>query len=89
MSKRDDGPENANRIVAYIHCAMCLDEWKDPANRASDDTTPAQWARLNAGWTKRGFQLWCVRHDVNVLHVDFEGAKHKANTTAKKPGTDA
>ena len=66
--------ENTLQIGAYIHCALCLEE-------RPDGTTPREWAQLEVGWTKRGFQVWCRRHEANVLHVDFEGQTHPANTT--------
>lgn len=36
---------------------------------------------LQHGWTPIGFQVWCTRHNANVVHVDFEGVKHPANRT--------
>jgi hypothetical protein len=36
---------------------------------------------IEAGWTQLGFQVWCRNHNVNILHVDFEGHKHPANAT--------
>ena len=72
-----DRLSNANQIAVYIHCGMCIEEWgAGPRTEA-----PATFARLNAGWTKAGLQIWCQRHDVNVLHIDFEGHRHPANTT--------
>jgi hypothetical protein len=61
-----------------MHCGLCLGD-------IPDGISPENYARLSVGWTERGLQVWCVRHDVNVIHVDFEGVTHKANTTCKKP----
>jgi hypothetical protein len=61
-----------NEIRAFIHCNLCLEE-RPP------DQSPMEWARLNVGTTPAGFQVWCVRHDANVVHIDFEGRKHPAN----------
>lgn len=71
-----DGPENTNEIKMFQHCALCLAE-------LPEGTSPRDWARLEMGWTRRGFQVWCSRHEANVVHVDFEGAKHRANTTRR------
>lgn len=79
MAERDAVPSNNKEIVAFIHCKKCL------AQRPLS-TSPAEWAQTEVGWTMRGLQLWCRRHDINLLHVDFEGHKHPANTTAKKEG---
>jgi hypothetical protein len=74
-------PEEAQRdipstheIKAYFHCGLCLKEL--PAG-----TSPKEYASLECGWTILGFQVWCKRHQANVVHVDFEGVKHPANTT--------
>jgi hypothetical protein len=66
-------PEAALAIGAYIHCGLCLDEL--PA-----EESPQSFARLSVGFTRQGLQVWCVRHDCNVLHIDFEGRQHPANT---------
>lgn len=70
-------PSNEDVGVQFLHCGVCLHE--KPA-----DQTPREYARLQVSWTKVGLQVWCVRHECNVLHVDFEGQKHPANTTRKR-----
>ena len=75
---------NTLSIHAYMHCGHCLDEFK--AGKAKGES-PASYARLSIGMTKLGFQVWCNRHNANVMHVDFEGQKHPANLT--DAGVDA
>lgn len=70
---------NRLSIGAYMHCAKCLDERR--ANRTA--CSPADYARLSIGWTEVGIQIWCNRHNCNVMHVDFQGQKHPANTSAR------
>jgi hypothetical protein len=65
-----------NEIEAFIHCALCLAEL--PA-----DTSPQDYRRYDVGWTRLGLQVWCTRHDCNVVHVDFDGQKHHANINRK------
>lgn len=72
MSKKSRPVPNTKEIVGFMHCGLCLEEV--PGNES-----PESYARLSVGWTKLGFQVWCVRHDCNVCHVDFEGNKHPAN----------
>ena len=71
---------NKNNIKAFIHCKMCLDEIK----LDQKPTSPEEYAWLSCGWTTKGIQLWCARHECNVIHIDFEGYKHPADVTRKK-----
>ena len=76
---------NTLSIGAYLHCGLCLDEWT--ADREiSTSQSPREYASLEVGWTRLGLQVWCKRHEVNVLHIDFEGIKHKADSS--RPLTD-
>lgn len=61
------------RIQAYIHCALCLQE--RPAG-----TSPRDWGQLEVGFTAEGLQVWCKRHEANVMHIDFQGHQHPADT---------
>ena len=61
-------------IQLYMHCGRCIDE--RPAGQSARD-----WAQLEVGWTRLGLQVWCKRHEINVMHVDFEGQVHPANLT--------
>ncbi len=70
MRKREISSEKG--IEMFLHCGQCLKE-------KPDDISPSTWAKLEVGWTLIGLQVWCKRHNLNVLHVDFEGAKHPAN----------
>ena len=31
------------------------------------------WQDLRVGFSECGFQVWCNRHQMNVLHFDFRG----------------
>lgn len=78
FEKKDDAPESSKEISAFIHCKQCLEEVK----AADWKFSPAEHARFEIGWSARGMQVWCRRHDINVIHVDFEGRRHPANVTA-------
>lgn len=62
-----------NEITTFFHCAMCMAE-KPP------DQSPREFAQLEVGWTPLGIQVWCKRHEVNVMHMDFEGQQHRASS---------
>jgi hypothetical protein len=67
-----------NYIDMYMHCPHCLDE-------QPHDVTARDWARLNIGMTKEGMQVWCVRHDMNVMAFDFLGQTIRANFDQEAP----
>jgi hypothetical protein len=53
-----------NGIVAYFHCGRCAEE-------RPDGQSPQEFQRIEAGWTKKGLQIWCVRHNCNLIHLNF------------------
>jgi len=65
------------QIEMFFHCALCLEEFKKRVPAAVGQS-PATYARLNAGFTPRGLQVWCERHQCNVCNIDFEGCQHPA-----------
>ena len=64
-------PKLKCQIVSFMHCGKCLDE-------LPPDTSPRDYAQLEMGFTKPGFQIWCKRHDCNVANFDLLGNKIKA-----------
>lgn len=61
-------PPTTEEIMTYFNCKGCVAS--KPAGQSM-----REWARLNVGWTPHGFQVWCVRCDKNIIHVDFGGMK--------------
>lgn len=59
------------QITAYMHCSKCLEE--RPA-----DQSPQEFADLSVGFTREGLQVFCNRHQLNVVHIDFQGVRHPA-----------
>lgn len=51
-----------------MHCKKCLDE-------KPEDISPADWGKIGVGWTIKGLQVWCERHNINILNLDFKGQK--------------
>jgi len=70
-------PGTANEIQLYFHCRLCVAE-------LPSGESPREWAQIEAGWTMIGLQIWCKRHDCNVMHIDFEGHQHPANLYSGK-----
>ena len=54
-----------NEIGGFFHCKECLKQFIDSPYRQ----------HIEVGWTKKGFQVWCKRHNTNIVHIDFKGQK--------------
>lgn len=65
---------NENNIGMYLHCKIC-------ASAIPEGESPATHARIAVGWTPVGIQIWCSRHDINIMHIDFQGNRHPADLT--------
>ena len=57
-----------NKIFSFYHCKKCLEE-------KGDYISARDYASFEFGATKKGFQLWCTRHEENVLALDLLGQK--------------
>ena len=57
-----------NNIGMFIHCGKCLEE-------LPKGTAPRDWTDNEVGWTEKGLQVWCKRHEMNVINLDFCGQK--------------
>jgi hypothetical protein len=69
ISEGGRGMADKDYILSFAHCKRCLAE-------LPEDQSPREYQRIQVGWTRRGVQVWCVRHECNVMHIDFEGHKH-------------
>lgn len=58
-----------NKIEMFFHCKKCMKEVDNL------HMSPREYAEVEVGWTKKGFQVWCKRHEMNIVHVDFLGQK--------------
>jgi hypothetical protein len=71
-----------NRIRQAVVCEACHDEFI--AGR-TDAKSLQSYTALDVGFTDRGLQVWCRRHDCNVVHVDFAGHKLAADFRRVEP----
>lgn len=69
-----------NCIKLFFHCRLCIES-------IPVGMTPAQRSNLSAGFSELGLQVWCERHDCNVVHIDFQGVQHPANMSRGTPET--
>lgn len=61
--------------LSYINCTMCVIEAAKGGHHIKD------WAKLTVSFTAIGLQVYCLRHEVNVIHIDFQGQKPPANNS--------
>ena len=73
------GSDNNNNIETFLHCELCYLELKNAKTEedfsligAVDGESPMSYSRFEVGWTNQGFQVWCTRHNINVIHIDFD-----------------
>jgi len=88
---------NKNNIETFIHCKICVNELNNSKSTKdlsmidpqSSGYSPRTYARFEVGLTKQGFQVWCIRHNQNVIHIDFKGQEVDTDTTADVDSEDA
>jgi hypothetical protein len=51
----------------FLTCNECL-------NEMPPSESPSSFMRVNVFATMDGLQVWCVRHDLLILRLDFKGA---------------
>jgi len=73
----DDLPplDKERRIEMFFHCGKCVEEIKDGS---ANTNSPREYGSYEIGYTVRGIQVWCVRHECNVVSIDFQGYQHPA-----------
>lgn len=56
----------------YLRCPACE---KDLFNnkRYKINESSREYGRMECGFTRNGFQVWCLRHDINMINIDFDG----------------
>ena len=65
-----------NGIEQNIICSKCETEF---LLGSTDSRSLQDDSRLDIGFTSIGVQVWCRRHDANVVHIDFAGQKPTAD----------
>ena len=71
-----------NKITNQIVCSKCEIEFM---KAETGSRSLQEYSMLDAGFTNSGLQVWCRRHDVNVVHVDFDGNRLKADFRSLEP----
>ena len=88
---------NKNNIDTFFHCRICVNELNNSTSTKdlsmidpqSSGYSPRTYARMEVGFTKHGFQVWCIRHDQNIVHIDFKGQEVDTDITSDMDSEDA
>jgi len=51
-----------NEIVAFYHCGKCVAEMPE-------HLVAHEWQFVEVGATEQGIQVWCKRHDMEIIHL--------------------
>ena len=65
-----------NQIKEPIVCVKCADEF---SKGSTDYKSLQSYSNLDVGYTDRGLQIWCRRHEVNVCHFKFSNKPPEAD----------
>jgi hypothetical protein len=57
-------------ILRFTYCRQCMKDLEH-INRVKAPQSIRDYSKLECGWTEFGFQLWCIRHNKNILHIDL------------------
>ena len=68
-----------NQIKEPIVCVKCSDEFM---TGQTDAKSLQDYSRIDVGFTERGIQLWCQRHQINICHINFNGQKPEVDLDA-------
>ena len=56
-------------IKNHIVCNKCI---KELSTLSSKDINLRNFVKFEVGFTSLGIQIWCIRHNINVCHIDFD-----------------
>ena len=70
-----------NKIFMNFNCNQCGEEYAD--GKFGRNKSMEELSRISVGRTKTGIQIWCVRHDRNIVEIDLP-PDHKLMTMPMK-----
>ena len=70
MSVIQTGKDNSNNIKRKIYCSLCVNDWLDKREELGD-LDLIEYQHLTLGATESGVQVWCNKHDVNIIEIDI------------------
>tara|TARA_Y100000996_G_scaffold406614_1_gene383171 strand:+ start:118 stop:396 length:279 start_codon:yes stop_codon:yes gene_type:complete len=65
-----------NQIDKPLVCVKCSFEF---TSGQTDAKSLQDYSKFDVGFTNRGFQVWCRRHEVNVCHFKFGNKQPEAD----------
>ena len=68
-------------INSHIVCNECI---KELSTLSSSDINLKNFVKFEVGFTNLGIQIWCIRHNINVCHIDFDNNQLSADFRSLK-----
>ncbi len=60
---------SSDKIFSMFNCKLCVEEYSD--GKFGRNKSMEQLSRINVGRTKTGIQVWCSRHEMNIIEIDL------------------
>ncbi len=64
--------DQTNDIQLFFQCRQCLEEI---SIGVAGTVSPRDYGKMEIGWTEKGIQVRCVRHELEIVSLDFLGQK--------------
>jgi hypothetical protein len=62
-------------IDSYVACSKCAEE----VAHIEPKISLQDYGAVDIGFTQWGLQVWCRRHQTNIVHIDFNGQQLPAD----------
>lgn len=71
-NKKSKKKKTKCEIDLFWHCSTCIGEI---VKGEAGDISPSDYQKIQAGWTEKGFQVWCIRHGRNIININLNGGE--------------
>ena len=73
-------PDNLSHLLYHIKEPIICSACAELVEAGQTDAKSLQeFVKIDVGFTERGLQIWCQRHDRNICHIDFDDQMPEAD----------
>ena len=84
LKERIIADADARELVEEFVCERCAEEFERRRGEFLPTATFHDYQALEVGLTEHGIQVWCRRHERNVVHLDL-----RARDASQEPAAEA